>query len=228
MEAIELEKLAGLKRGKKRKVSEEQENAIRDGLIEWREDELLDKIYPGTSSISAQTVLGDDVIDKLASCGERVETQAEMRRHVRWAIGFDENTGYSTIYGDMLLAKLRSIYTKFDNEVVADEARLRELHAMPQEVDSTSFYATSTQLHARHTVNVAENSNVTHTESSRTGNHPQGQQPTRGTGHQRGKRGGRAGRPRGSRLAARRRGSGGGESSQGASTGREDATSGRL
>ena len=82
MEAIELEKLAGLKRGKKRKVSEEQENAIRDGLIEWREDELLDKIYPGTSSISAQTVLGDDVIDKLASCGECVETQAEMRRHM--------------------------------------------------------------------------------------------------------------------------------------------------
>jgi hypothetical protein len=147
MEVIELEKLPGLKRGKKRKVSEEQESAIRAGLVEWREDELLDKIYPETSSISAQMVLGDEVIDKLASCGERIETHAEMRRHVRWAIGFDENTGYPTTYGDMLLVKLQSIYTKFDNEAAAEDARIAVLQAMPEEVDPANFYATSTQLH---------------------------------------------------------------------------------
>lgn len=44
MEVIELEKLPGLKRGKKWKVSEEQESVIHEGLVEWREDELLDKI----------------------------------------------------------------------------------------------------------------------------------------------------------------------------------------
>jgi hypothetical protein len=159
MEVIELEKVPGLKREKKRKVSEEQESAIRKGLVDWREDELLDKIYPGTCSISAQTVLGDDVIEKLASCGERIESQIEMRRHVLWAIGFDENTGYSTTYGDMLLAKLQSIYAKFNDEVAAKEARLTELRATPQEVDPTNFYATSAQSRARNTAPATENSN---------------------------------------------------------------------
>ncbi|KIM89793.1 hypothetical protein PILCRDRAFT_2084 [Piloderma croceum F 1598] len=151
MEIIELEKLPGLKRGEKQKVSEEQESAIRTGLVEWREDELLDKIYPETSSISAQTVLGDDVIDKLASCGERIETQAEMQRHVQWAIGFDANTGYSTIYSEMLLAKLRSIYTQFDDKTAVEDAHIVELQVMPEEVDPTDFYATSAQLHTRQT-----------------------------------------------------------------------------
>ena len=205
MEVIELKKLPGLKRGKKRKVSEEQESAIREGLIDWREDELLDKIYPGTSSISAQTVLGDDVIEKLASCGERIETQAEMRRHVRWAIGFDENTGYSTTYGDMLLAKLQAIYTKFDDKTVADNARLVELRGMPQEVASTSFYATSAQTHAQRMAPATENSN----DIQGTDTGALGSSSLRGRGLARGLRGqqvrgrGRVGRPRGTRAAAR-------------------------
>jgi hypothetical protein len=145
MEVIELEKLPGLKQGKKRKVSEEQESAIHAGLVEWREDELLDKIYPGTSSISAQMVLGDEVIDRLASCGEWIETQAEMRRHVQWAISFDENTGCSTTYGDMLLVKLQLIYAQFDNEAATEDAHITELRAMPEEVDPANFYATSAQ-----------------------------------------------------------------------------------
>jgi hypothetical protein len=182
MEAIELEKLPGLKRGKKRKVSEEQENAIREGLIEWREDELLDKIYPGTNSISAQTVLGDEVIDKLASCGERIETQAEMRRHIQWAIGFNENTGYSTTYGEMLLAKLRSIYTKFDDETAAEDAHVAELQAMPGEIDPINFYSNSAQ-------------------SDTGGNSLQGQVAVRGTGGQRAQRGGRVSHVRGAQGA---------------------------
>lgn len=155
MENIELEKLPGLKQENKRKVSEEQESAICNDLIAWQEDELLDKIYPGTSSISEETVLGDDVIEKLASYGERIETLTEMRRHVCWAIGFDENTGYSTTYGDLLLAKLQSIYAKFDDAAAAAEACLTALCAMPREVDPTNFYATSTQSRSRRTAAVA-------------------------------------------------------------------------
>lgn len=140
MEKIEVEKVPGLKRGKKRKPLEQEEKTICDELVDWREDILLERMYPGTISISAETVLGDDVIAKLAGCGERIESAQEMRRHVRWAIGFNEDTGYSTEYGDMLLEKLREIYAKLDADAAAEEARSAELRAGPQHVQPSQFY----------------------------------------------------------------------------------------
>jgi len=177
MEVIELEKLPGLKQGNKWKVSEEQEDTIHEDLVEWHEDELLDKIYLGTDSISAQIVLGDDVIDKLVSCGEHIEMQAKMQRHVRWAISFDENTGYSTTYGDMPLAKLQSIYTKLDDTAAAEDANLAELHAMLEEVDPINFYANSIQSLTRH-------AEILTGEIDTGGSSSREQASIRGTGHQ--------------------------------------------
>lgn len=142
MEKIEVAKIQGLKRGKKRKLSEGDEQTIREELMDWREDVLLERIYPGTISILAETVLGDDVISKLASCGERVESAQEMRRHMRWAIGFNEDMGYSTEYGDMLIEKLKSIYAKIDADAATEEARSAELCAGPQSVTPSEFYNT--------------------------------------------------------------------------------------
>src|SRR5882762_9308408 len=78
LEVITVKKLPGLKRGKKRKLSEDQEAAIREGLRDWWEEVLLDAMYPSTTSISAETVLGNDVIESLATCGERIDSHAEM------------------------------------------------------------------------------------------------------------------------------------------------------
>jgi hypothetical protein len=199
MEVIKLEKLPGLKQGKKWKVLEELMGVIHEGLTDWHEDELLDKIYPGTSSISAQTVLGDDVIDKLASCGEHIKTQAEMQKHVRWVMGFNENTGYSTVYSDMLLAKLQSIYTKFDDKAAADKAQLTELRAMPHTVDSTSFYATSTQSRHRQTEMATNSNDLQESDTGVLGSSQRGQVSARGAGHQRGRGRGQVSRPRGTR-----------------------------
>jgi hypothetical protein len=60
---------------KKRKLSEGQEDAIQEGLRDWQEDVLLDAVYPGTTSISAETVLGNDVIEGLATCREWIHIQ---------------------------------------------------------------------------------------------------------------------------------------------------------
>jgi hypothetical protein len=161
LEVISIEKLPGLKRGKKRKLSEGQENAIREGLRDWREDVLLDAMYPGTSSISAETVLGNDVIEALATCGERIDSHAEMRRHVRWAMGYDSNTGLSTLHGDMLLNKLQAIYMEFDEDVAADEAHLAELRTDPPSILPSSFYTSSTQTYTQHSA-ASSNSIQTH------------------------------------------------------------------
>jgi hypothetical protein len=61
VERIVVTKIPGLKRGKKKRIPEKQEKAIRDQLNYWREEELVEMVYPGIMSISGATVLGDDV-----------------------------------------------------------------------------------------------------------------------------------------------------------------------
>ena len=149
LEVISIEKFPGLKRGKKRKLLEGQENAIREGLRDWWEDVLLDAMYPGTTSISAETVLGNDVIEGLATCGERIDSHTEMRRHIRWAISYDADTGLSTRHGDLLLGKLQAIYAKFDEDAAADEVHLAELRAGPSSIPSSNFYTSSTRTYTQ-------------------------------------------------------------------------------
>jgi hypothetical protein len=43
---------------------------VRNNLSQWHDNELLNHFYGGTSIILGSTLLGDDVIAKLAVCGE--------------------------------------------------------------------------------------------------------------------------------------------------------------
>jgi len=184
-----LEKMPALKRGKKRKVPKEQESAIRDGLVEWRDTELLESYYPGTSTISGETLLGDDVIEKLAGCGERIKTHEVLHQHVRWAIGFNESTREPTIHGDKLLVKLQQIYAKLDEDAAAEAAQLAELQAMPETIASSSFYATSssTQTRTRQRTVPVDNSNEIQDTQGGTSLGRQGMQRERGRGSGRGR-----------------------------------------
>ena len=82
VEHIVVTKTPGLKRGKKKCIPEKQEKAIHDQLNDWREEELVEMAYPGVVSISGATVLGDDVVEKIAMCSECINTYSELRRHV--------------------------------------------------------------------------------------------------------------------------------------------------
>jgi hypothetical protein len=143
VERITIDKTSTLKRGKKRKLLPGFDNAIWKDLSQWHENELLDRFYGGTSIIAGSTLLGDDVIEKLATCGERVETKEEFAQHARWAIGFNAGTGATTEYGDMLLERLKMIYSKFDEDAAAEEAHLQHLRSLPEEIDTGSFYGSS-------------------------------------------------------------------------------------
>lgn len=79
VEKIILSTETGLKRGKKKRILKKQEDTLRERLVEWRETVLIEFVYPGLSSMSGQTILGDDIVDKLAVCGERLETYEELR-----------------------------------------------------------------------------------------------------------------------------------------------------
>ncbi|KAJ7745260.1 P-loop containing nucleoside triphosphate hydrolase protein [Mycena olivaceomarginata] len=78
LEKIKFDKLLGLKWGRKKEMPSQLVDTIRNGLMDWREDYLLDQIYPDTVTISPSTVLGDDVIEQLTK--EHVETGIQLRR----------------------------------------------------------------------------------------------------------------------------------------------------
>jgi hypothetical protein len=80
---------------------------------------------------------------------QRVDSHTEMCRHVRWAIGYDTNTGLSMQHGNLLLGKLQAIYAKFDEDATADKAHLAELQAGPSSILSSSFYTSSTRTYTR-------------------------------------------------------------------------------
>ena len=82
----------------------------------WRETNLLDSRYPGLSSMSGRTLLADDCIEKLATCGEIIEDYTQLRRHIRWVLGEADNGNGPSDLGRLLLAKLAELYQELERE----------------------------------------------------------------------------------------------------------------
>jgi hypothetical protein len=187
VELIKLQSLPALKRGKKRKLPEATENAIRDSLRTWRDEELLNKFYPGTSIMSGATLFGDDLVEKLALCGERVDSAAILARHIRWPIGIDAETHVLTPYGNELLAVLHKIYSMIDDQAAAEVARIQHLRSLPEEVSPADFYqgpSTSGQR-TGHSVSNDESVSTANTDADEDTNYPnvpQAREHSRGRG----------------------------------------------
>lgn len=116
----------GMRRGKKKAVPLEQAGFIRNELKNWRDKTLVHAYYGALTSLSGATIIGDDVIEKLATCGERLENYLQARRHVRWAVGYDQTANTPTEWGQMLMEKLKDTYTALDGLEEAEErARYR-------------------------------------------------------------------------------------------------------
>jgi hypothetical protein len=111
----------GLKRGKKKSLSEEEQGYIRNKLKIWRDNTLLNAFYGDLTSLSGATIIGDGVIEKLATCGERLETYSQVQRYVRWAHGYDESINMPTRWGNMLMTELEGIYKAMEDLEGAEE-----------------------------------------------------------------------------------------------------------
>ncbi|KAJ6579358.1 hypothetical protein B0H10DRAFT_2198744 [Mycena sp. CBHHK59/15] len=143
IELIKLDKIPGLKRGRKKEMNGELANSIRAGLMDWRENYLLEAIYPGTTIISPGTVLGDDVIEQLVR--ERVEAAPDLRRYTRWAFGFQGSTSDLSAYGEALFRELQKIYEGHDATVEAEREQIANLPPVGSEIAPASFYAGTTR-----------------------------------------------------------------------------------
>ena len=199
IEKIVLSKVPGLKRGKKKHVPKEQEDKLRNVLKEWRDTDLLEHLYPGLSSISGRTILGDDIVEKIVCCGERLKTYDELRQHARWALGHDDNSGGPSEIGRMLLDIMGKVYQQFEDEekeAAAQRQKSREYTFVT--ISPESFYQ---KLPARKRGTGQSNDQDDLSGEDRVLNSETVLEPV--TAHGRGRGRGR-GRPRGSRGTSTR------------------------
>jgi hypothetical protein len=89
VENIVVPEMASLKCSKKPKVAPDKQNYIYDKLTEWRDDTLVDEYYGPNSALSKGTLLGDNIIEKLATCGKHVWDYLHLCQHIQWALGHD-------------------------------------------------------------------------------------------------------------------------------------------
>jgi hypothetical protein len=106
------EKPHGLARGRKKVLPVDLANNIKEALHKWRKNELFKEVYGSSStslSIPPSALLTEDVIEKIISCGVPIRTAEDLRKHVRWYLGFDTNNIISR-YGTLLLEQLAPVY----------------------------------------------------------------------------------------------------------------------
>ncbi|KAJ7064172.1 P-loop containing nucleoside triphosphate hydrolase protein, partial [Mycena amicta] len=114
IEKVVLEKVKGLKRGRKKKLPLRLVVMVKKELKRWRTT-LAEELYPGIEGISGEVVLGDDVIEQITSFGERIESAEVLCGCTRWHLAYRDFEGRPlTEVGQMLLTKLAEIYNAFD------------------------------------------------------------------------------------------------------------------
>lgn len=138
-----MDKVCGLKAGKKRKVGDDFEQSIRDGLTAWRDGDLIDCLYPGTFSIAGATVLDDAVIEQLATCGERITNGEQLSRRTRWFMAFTKD-GHLTQHGHQLLAQLQKVYNIYD---ITQAQKAITIAASLGPVSPSRFYSSHSKKH---------------------------------------------------------------------------------
>ena len=90
---MDVVKPPGLKRGKKKTIRQDKENVIHEALMDWVDNDLVEEYYGVETTMSGRILLGNDIIEKLATCGERLNNYAELRRQAHWAFGHVTMTG---------------------------------------------------------------------------------------------------------------------------------------
>jgi hypothetical protein len=135
----------GLKRGKKKAMPEEDKEYIRNKLVYWRESVLLDQYYGDLTSISAGTLMSNEVVEKIVGCGERLRNYAELRRHVVWALIHDSDTDGPNEWGEKFLLALQDIYKVLDTRDEERAGEERRVEAERQEVEAEAQYRANIQ-----------------------------------------------------------------------------------
>ena len=81
----------------------------------WRES-LLQKTYGDTISITAESIMSDEIIQRLATAKRRIRTEAGLKARIRWMFGgvLPEWPGKGVgEHGKALLEELGEVYAEY-------------------------------------------------------------------------------------------------------------------
>ena len=70
MEDVDVVKLPDLKHGNTKTMGEDRENVIHEVLMGWADNDLVEEYYRVGTTMSACMLLGNNIIEKFATCGE--------------------------------------------------------------------------------------------------------------------------------------------------------------
>lgn len=134
---VVVERPVGLARGRKRKFPEALSEAIEEDLRDWREEELFELYYGEGSretvtTLPSSMIMGDDVIERIATSGRRILTPTDLAKVVRWAVAFGKD-GELTECGEELLKRLARVYDEYDES--------QRPRTPPREISPERFYA---------------------------------------------------------------------------------------
>ncbi|KAL6304460.1 hypothetical protein BKA93DRAFT_825904 [Sparassis latifolia] len=140
VEVTHLEKVPSLKRGKKKQFDAALEEYIRKELGEWR-IKLLNDLFPSSFAlIPAEAMMMNDIIEQLATCGDRIVKEDQVCRYTRWPTAFQEDGITLMQHGQELLLVLKKAYTAFDAEVTAEQAHLAAMPPLTAPISTKTFY----------------------------------------------------------------------------------------
>ena len=118
------------------------EKCVRDALVSWQAEKLRPKLYPESSVlIPTSALMGDEIIDQLATCGERLSTGVELSRRTRWMFAF-VSIGSQELsdIGRELLDVVSGAYVSYDRAVEEQEAEWTCQPAVTAPIPVAQFY----------------------------------------------------------------------------------------
>ncbi|KAJ7076949.1 hypothetical protein C8R43DRAFT_966142 [Mycena crocata] len=106
---VVVEKIPGLKGGKKRKFPPGLGDLIQTRLRSWSRAVLMPLLYPpeAGASITGSALLPDSTIEQIATCGECVDSLANLKCRARWLL--------MESHGDILFAEVQNIFQSYDS-----------------------------------------------------------------------------------------------------------------
>lgn len=84
----------------------------------------------------------DDIIEQLATCGERISDGVQLSRHTRWRFAYQADGSLSEL-GTDLIGVLANAYSQYDQQKAEEEAKKVTRPSVTAPIPASQFYGSS-------------------------------------------------------------------------------------
>lgn len=92
--------------------------------------------------------MGNEIVEQLATCGERITEPSQLCRRTRWVLAYDSDGSLSEIGRD-LLQVLAGIHNEHDDREAAEQEHRANQPPLTAPIPVAQFYSTSSRPRPR-------------------------------------------------------------------------------